>query len=172
MCIRDRALIVDSWWDSYRGVISVIRVISGTLKPKDSVRLMATGKQYEVTNVGVFAPVAKDLPVLEAGEVGFFICNIKQVSDSKVGDTVVHARDTEAKALPGFQEVQQMVFAGVFPTDSADYDDLRDALGKLSLNDASFTYEPETSDALGFGFRLGFLAVSYTHLTLPTICSV
>ncbi len=159
-----QALIVDSWWDSYRGVISVIRLFSGTLKPKDKVRLMATGKEYEVTNVGVFAPVAKDLPCLEAGEVGFFICNIKQVADSKVGDTLVHGHDDEAKALPGFQDVQQMVFAGVFPSDSADYDDLRDALGKLSLNDASFTYEPETSDALGFGFRLGFLGLLHMEI--------
>ena len=159
-----RALIVDSWWDSYRGVISVIRLFSGTLKPKDKIRLMATGKEYEVTNVGVFAPVAKDLPQLEAGEVGFFVCNIKQVADSKVGDTVVHMDNEDAEALVGFQEVQQMVFAGVFPSDSADYDDLRDALGKLSLNDASFTYEPETSDALGFGFRLGFLGLLHMEI--------
>lgn len=158
------ALIVDSWWDSYRGVISVIRLFSGSLKPKDTIRLMATGKEYDVTNVGVFAPVAKDLRCLEAGEVGFFICNIKQVADSKVGDTVVLADNEDAKALPGFQDVQQMVFAGVFPSDSADYDDLRDALGKLSLNDASFTYEPETSDALGFGFRLGFLGLLHMEI--------
>ena len=159
-----RALVIDSWWDSYRGVISMIRVKSGRVSKGDEVRLMATGKAYEVINVGVFAPDMEDLPQLVAGEVGYLICNVKQVADSKIGDTVVHAAEKEPKALPGFKEIQPMVFAGVFPTDNGDYPDLRDALGKLTLNDAAVTYEPETSEALGFGFRLGFLGLLHMEI--------
>ncbi|NVB41755.1 elongation factor 4 [Pseudenhygromyxa sp. WMMC2535] len=159
-----RALIIDSWWDTYRGVISLVRVMSGTLLPKQEVRFVATNKRYDVLEVGVFSPEPLKLDKLEAGEVGFMICNVKEVVDSKVGDTVVLAEDRDAEALPGFKEVQQMVFAGVFPTDSAQYADLRDALGKLTLNDASVTWEPETSEALGFGFRLGFLGLLHMEI--------
>ena len=126
---------------------------------------MATGKSFDVIEVGVFAPTSIALPSLRAGEVGYVICNIKEVADSKMGDTIVSADDPEPKALSGFQEVQPMVFAGVFPTDAAQYGDLRDALGKLTLNDAAVTWEPETSDALGFGFRLGFLGLLHMEIT-------
>jgi GTP-binding protein LepA len=159
-----RALIIDSWWDSYRGVISIVRVFSGRLKPGQEIRMLATGKSYDVINVGVFAPEMIDLPQLAAGEVGFLICNIKEVADSKIGDTIVDAEDKDAKPLPGFKEIKPMVFAGVFPTDNADYPALRDALGKLTLNDAAVTYEPETSEALGFGFRLGFLGLLHMEI--------
>ena len=159
-----KALIIDSWWDTYRGVISLVRVMSGTLQPKQQVRFMATDKVFDILEVGVFAPEPVKLEKLEAGEVGFLICNVKEVIDSKVGDTVVLAEDHESEALPGFKEVQQMVFAGVFPTVSNQYTDLRDALGKLTLNDASVTWEPESSDALGFGFRLGFLGLLHMEI--------
>jgi len=161
---KTRALIIDSWWDSYRGVISIVRVVEGHLRKGQSVRMMATQKQYEVVSVGVFAPEMLELEQLAAGEVGYFICNIKEVAESKVGDTVVMADDSAATALPGFQEIQPMVFAGVFPTDNGDYASLRDALSKLTLNDSSVTYEPETSVALGFGFRLGFLGLLHMEI--------
>jgi GTP-binding protein LepA len=159
-----RALVVDSWWDAYRGVISIVRVFQGRLVPGQEVRLMATNKRHEVIAVGVFAPEALELGQLAAGEVGFLVCNIKTVADSKIGDTVVEADDREATALPGFKEIQPMVFAGVFPTDNADYPGLRDALAKLVLSDSSVTYEPETSEALGFGFRLGFLGLLHMEI--------
>jgi len=159
-----RALVIDSWWDSYKGVISVVRVVSGTLTPKTQIRMVATGKQYEVVSVGVFAPEIVELPSLVAGEVGFLVSNIKQVADSKVGDTVAPAEEEDAEALPGFQDIQPMVFAGVFPTDNADYPGLRDALAKLTLNDSAVTFEPETSEALGFGFRLGFLGLLHMEI--------
>ena len=159
-----KALIIDSWWDTYRGVISLVRVMSGALLPRRQVRFMATNKIYDVLEVGVFAPEPMKLDKLEAGEVGFVICNVKEVGDSKVGDTIVLAEDRSSLPLPGFKEVQQMVFAGVFPTDSNQYTDLRDALGKLTLNDASVTWEPESSDALGFGFRLGFLGLLHMEI--------
>lgn len=159
-----KALIIDSWWDSYRGVISVIRVMQGRLRPGDDIRFYVTNKRYEVASVGVFAPEMMELEQLAAGEVGYLICSIKEVSDSKIGDTILFADDDESQPLPGFQEIQPMVFAGVFPTDNADYPALRDALAKLSLNDASVTYEPETSEALGFGFRLGFLGLLHMEI--------
>jgi GTP-binding protein LepA len=159
-----KALIIDSWWDSYKGVISIVRVFSGVLRAGDRIKMMATGKPYDVIDVGAYAPTLKSLPELGAGEVGTFIANIKEVADSKVGDTVAAESDDTAEALPGFQEVQPMVFAGVFPTDNADYSDLRDALTKLTLNDASVTWEPESSLALGFGFRLGFLGLLHMEI--------
>jgi GTP-binding protein LepA len=159
-----RALIIDSWWDSYKGVISIVRVFAGRLQAGDKIKMMATGKPYDVIDVGAFAPEAKSLPDLGAGEVGYLIANIKEVADSKVGDTVAPADDDTAEPLPGFQEVQPMVFAGVFPTDNADYPELRDALTKLTLNDASVTWEPESSVALGFGFRLGFLGLLHMEI--------
>ena len=151
-----RALVIDSWWDSYRGVISIVRVFAGKLEPGTQVRLMATGKRYDVISVGVFAPEMTELPSLVAGEVGYVVCSIKELADAKIGDTIVLASELEPQALPGFKETKPTVFAGVFPTDNGDYPQLRDALAKLTLNDSSVTYAPETSEALGFGFRLGF----------------
>ena len=159
-----RALIIDSWWDSYKGVISMVRVFSGRLRAGDKIKLMATGKAYEVLDVGAYAPEITSLPELSAGEVGYLVANIKEVVDSKVGDTVSAADDADAAPLPGFKVVQPMVFAGVFPSDNADYPELRDALSKLTLNDASVTWEPETSGALGFGFRLGFLGLLHMEI--------
>ena len=159
-----RALIIDSWWDSYKGVVSIVRVFSGVLRAGDKIRMMATGKHLDVIDVGAFAPDIKSYPDLGAGEVGYLIANIKEVADSKVGDPVAAADDPDAVALDGFKEVLPMVFAGVFPTDNADYPELRDALTKLTLNDASVTWEPETSLALGFGFRLGFLGLLHMEI--------
>jgi len=159
-----RALIIDSWWDSYKGVISMVRVFSGRLRAGDKIRMMATGKGYDVIDVGAYAPEITSMPELSAGEVGYLVANVKEVVDSKVGDTVAAADDVKAEPLPGFKVVQPMVFAGVFPTDNADYSELRDALSKLTLNDASVTWEPETSVALGFGFRLGFLGLLHMEI--------
>ncbi|MEM6290334.1 MAG: translation elongation factor 4 [Myxococcota bacterium] len=159
-----RALIVDSWWDPYRGVISIVRVFSGRLKPGSKIRMMSSGKAYDVLGVGVFAPDMTELEQVAAGEVGYLIAGLKDVKDAKVGDTVVDAAEENPEALDGFQDVTPMVFAGVFPTDNADYPALRDALGKLTLNDAAVTYEPETSEALGFGFRLGFLGLLHMEI--------
>jgi len=159
-----KALIIDSWWDSYKGVISIVRVFAGVLRAGDKIRMMATGKHLDVIDVGAFAPDIKSYPDLGAGEVGYLIANIKEVADSKVGDTVAAADDDDAVPLAGFKEVLPMVFAGVFPTDNADYPELRDALTKLTLNDASVTWEPETSLALGFGFRLGFLGLLHMEI--------
>ncbi len=159
-----RALVIDSWWDAYKGVISVIRMVSGRLEPGQRIRLMSTDKVHEVQSVGVFAPDTIDLAQLAAGEVGYISASVKQLADAKIGDTVVLASDETAEALPGFQEVQPMVFAGVFPSDNGDYPALRDALAKLMINDSSFSYEPETSEALGFGFRLGFLGLLHMEI--------
>ncbi|TPV96574.1 MAG: elongation factor 4 [Myxococcales bacterium FL481] len=159
-----RALLIDSWWDAYRGVISTVRVVGGSMRAGTSVRFLATDKTFDVLEVGVFAPTATALPDLSAGEVGYVICNVKEVADTKVGDTMAQSDASDVEPLPGFKHVQPMVFAGVFPTDNADYADLRDALGKLSLNDASVTWEPETSEALGFGFRLGFLGLLHMEI--------
>lgn len=159
-----RALVIDSWWDAYKGVISVIRVFQGRLRAGDKVRMLATKKRHEVQAVGVFAPIATDLAELVEGEVGYITASMKGLSDAKIGDTIAPADDVDAQPLPGFQEVQPMVFAGVFPSDNGDYPNLRDALAKLSVNDASFSYEPETSEALGFGFRLGFLGLLHMEI--------
>lgn len=159
-----RALIVDSWYDNYLGVVTLVRMIDGVLKPKQKIRLMATGREFTVDRVGVFTPRITDLPQITAGEVGFVTAAIKEVGDAKVGDTITDARKPAEEALPGFQELKPMVFAGLYPTDSADYEDLKEALAKLSLNDASFTYDPETSLALGFGYRLGFLGLLHMEI--------
>ena len=159
-----QALIVDSWFDSYVGVVCLVRVKAGVLRHKQQITLMATGATHEVTQVGVLAPEALARPELVAGEVGFVIASIKKLEDARVGDTITHSRNGATEALPGFQESKPMVFAGIFPVESPDYPDLRDALEKLSLNDASFTWEPETSDALGFGFRLGFLGLLHMEI--------
>jgi GTP-binding protein LepA len=159
-----RALVFDSWYDSYRGAVVMVRVKEGTLRKGDKIRLMATGRTHEVVEIGCFAPHATQLAELGPGEVGFIAANIKSVSDTKIGDTITTATRGATQALPGFKEVKPMVFAGVFPTDSAQYEELRDALSKLHLNDASFRFEPDTSEALGFGFRCGFLGLLHMEI--------
>ncbi len=159
-----RALIFDSWYDAYRGAMVMVRVVDGTLRKGDKVRLMATGKVYDVTELGCFTPHAKALEELGPGEVGYVAGNIKTVEDTKIGDTLTTNVGGATQPLPGFREVKPMVFAGVYPTDSADYEELRDALSKLHLNDGSFQYEPDTSDALGFGFRCGFLGLLHMEI--------
>jgi GTP-binding protein LepA len=159
-----RALLVDSWFDSYVGVVLLVRVVDGRIKLKDKVLLMATGGIYEVTRLGVFSPEMVDRPDLGAGEVGFLVAGIKKLEDAKVGDTITHKDRVAAEALPGFREVKPMVFSGVYPIDTADYDNLRAAMEKLQLNDSAFSYVPETSDALGFGFRCGYLGLLHMEV--------
>jgi GTP-binding protein LepA len=154
-----RALMIDSWYDSYRGAVVLVRVVDGYLKKGMKVRLMATAADYEVTEIGVFSPFAQQVPELGPGEVGFFAAAIKSVHDTKVGDTITETKRLATEPLPGFEEVKPMVFAGVFPTDSDQYGDLRDALERLHLNDAAFQFEPDHSEALGLGFRCGFLGL-------------
>ncbi len=159
-----RALIFDSWFDAYRGVINLVRVVDGTLKKGDEVLWMASGAKAEVEQIGVFAPMPVPVDKLGAGEVGFVISMVKDVGLTKVGDTITTVARPAKEALPGFKDVQPMVFCGIFPTDSKDYEELRDALDKLALNDASFDWEPETSQALGFGFRCGFLGLLHMEI--------
>jgi GTP-binding protein LepA len=159
-----RALIFDSWYDSYRGAVVMVRVMEGTLRKGQKIRFMATGRDYELTEMGIFAPHAIPLTELGPGEVGFLAGNIKSVVDTKIGDTVTDAVHPATEPLPGFKEVKPMVFAGIFPTDSAQYEDLRDALSKLNMNDAAFVFEPDTSEALGFGFRCGFLGLLHMEI--------
>jgi len=158
------ALIFDSWYDSYRGAVVMVRVIDGVLNRGDKIQFLSTGRTYEVTALGCFNPHPIALEALGPGEVGFVAANIKTTEDTKIGDTVTHAGRRTDQALPGFKEVKPMVFAGVFPTDSAEYENLRDALSKLHLNDSSFHFEPDTSDALGFGFRCGFLGLLHMEI--------
>ncbi|HSN84379.1 MAG TPA: translation elongation factor 4 [Polyangiales bacterium] len=159
-----RALIFDSWYDSYRGAVCMIRVKDGTVKKGDKVRLMATGAEYEVTELGVYTPFQKEVDHLGPGEVGYLAASMKSLEDAKVGDTITLAKKQAPKPLAGFKEVKPMVFCGIFPTDSDQYTELRDALEKLNLNDAAFRFEPETSDALGFGFRCGFLGLLHMEI--------
>jgi GTP-binding protein LepA len=159
-----RVLLLDSWYDSYRGVVILVRVIDGVLRPKQKVRFMAAQREYEIQTLGVFTPFPRETPDLGPGEVGFFTAAIKEVADARVGDTITAAGLLNVPALPGFQPAKPMVFAGIFPTDTAKYEDLRDALDKLRLNDASFSREPETSAALGFGFRCGFLGLLHMEI--------
>src|SRR5207302_4356158 len=158
-----RALLFDSWYDSYRGVVCLLRVIDGRIRTGMKIRFMSTDRSYEVTELGVFTPKPKAVDSLGVGEVGFFSANIKDIVQAKIGDTVTGERD-EPQALPGFQEVKPMVFAGIFPINNDDYEQLRDAVGKMKLNDASFSYEPESSVALGFGFRCGFLGLLHMEI--------
>ena len=158
-----QALIFDSWYDNFRGVVILVRVMNGTVKKGTRIRLLATTKDYEVLSVGGFTPFPKELETLSVGEVGFIVANIKTVQDTKIGDTVTES-ERPAPMLPGFKIVKPMVFAGIFPTDTAKYTDLREALEKLALNDSSFTYEFETSLALGFGFRCGFLGLLHMEI--------
>ena len=159
-----QALIFDSGFDPYVGVVVLVRVKHGVLQKKDKIKLMATGAAYHVDRVGVFAPTITDRESLSAGEVGFVICGIKNLGDAKVGDTITHLNRQADAPLPGFQESKPMVFSGIYPVDSGDYEDLRNALEKLQLNDASITFEPEVSDALGFGFRCGFLGLLHMEI--------
>ncbi len=160
-----RALIFDSWFDAYRGVIILVRIVDGKVKAKDDILLMHNDKTFEVQEVGAYNPHPMKLKHLEAGDVGFIIANIKAVADAKVGDTVTLASaQGKVKPLPGFKEVLPVVFAGIFPIDTADYEDLKEALAKLALNDAALLFEPETSQALGFGFRCGFLGLLHMEI--------
>ncbi|NEP12311.1 MAG: elongation factor 4 [Symploca sp. SIO2C1] len=159
-----RALIFDSYYDPYRGVIVYFRVVDGTLKKGDRVRLMASGKEYEIDELGVLSPTEVQVEELHAGEVGYLAAAIKTVEDARVGDTITLSASPAPEPLPGYTEAKPMVFCGLFPTDSDQYKDLRDALDKLKLNDAALNYEPETSTAMGFGFRCGFLGLLHMEI--------
>lgn len=159
-----KALIIDSWFDSYVGVISLIRVMQGQIKPKQKITAMSTGRSHQVEKVGVFTPKRKESEILSTGQVGYIICGIKDITAAKVGDTFTDTSAPAEQALEGFKEVQPNVFAGVFPVNSDDYESFRDALDKLSLNDSAFSFEPESSDALGFGFRCGFLGMLHLEI--------
>jgi GTP-binding protein LepA len=158
------ALIIDSWYDAFRGVVVLVRVKTGTMLPGERIELWATGKRFEVQEVGAFTPRYQKIDALAAGDVGVLIAGIKDISDARVGDTVTHEARRCAAPLPGFRETKPVVFSSLFPSDSADHGALRDALGKLALNDAAFSYEPETSVALGFGFRCGFLGLLHMEI--------
>ena len=164
-----QALIIDSWFDNYVGVVMLVRVMNGTLKPKEKITLMANGSSHLVEHVGVFSPKSVDRPELSAGQVGFVIAGIKELKAAKVGDTVTHTPGQQGRVpatepLPGFKEVKPQVFAGLYPVESSEYDQLRESLEKLQLNDASLLYEPEVSQALGFGFRCGFLGLLHMEI--------
>ena len=169
-----RALVFDSWYDTYRGAVAMLRVVDGTVKKGDKIRFFATATDYEITEMGVFKPFAAAIDELGAGEVGFIAGNIKSVHDVKLGDTVTHAVSAPGRGphhlgpttdpLPGFKDVKAMVFAGVYPTDNAEYPQLRDAMDKLHMNDAAFSFEPDTSEALGFGYRCGFLGLLHMEI--------
>ena len=159
-----KALIFDSWYDPYRGVVIVVRVIDGVLRPGMKIRLMAEGQDYESLQVGIFTPKALEADELGVGEVGFLVANIKKISDAKIGDTITESGRPALEPFPGFKPLKPMVFAGFYPVEGHEYPELRDALEKLRLNDASFFYEPETSMALGFGFRCGFLGLLHMEI--------
>ncbi|MDW7674088.1 MAG: translation elongation factor 4 [Bacillota bacterium] len=159
-----KALIFDSHYDAYKGAVSYVRVVEGGLTKGMEIQMMATGKKFEVTEVGVFSPALRSVNSLQAGEVGFVAASIKNVKDTQVGDTITTAKNPAKQPLPGYRKVTPMVFCGLYPVDGGDYEDLRDALEKLRLNDASLIYEPETSVALGFGFRCGFLGLLHMEI--------
>ena len=159
-----QALIFDSIYDNYKGALSYVRVKNGTIKPGMRIRYMATGREFDVTEVGVFTPGLLPADSLTAGEVGYICASIKSVAETKVGDTITDANNPAKEALPGYKQANPMVFCGIYPADGADYENLRDALDKLKLNDASLSYEPETSMALGFGFRCGFLGLLHMEI--------
>mgnify|MGYP002619696157 CR=1 FL=1 len=159
-----QVLVFDSWFDAYRGVVALVRVVNGTLKKGDRIRMMATGAVSECQDVGVFSPFPSLVPTLSAGEVGFVVTGVKEVRTTKIGDTITHDERRAAEALTGFQDAKPNVFSGIFPIDTSDYEPLREALDKLRLNDAAFSFEPETSDALGFGFRCGFLGLLHMEI--------
>src|SRR6266542_7003190 len=159
-----QALLFDSWYDPYRGVTSLVRIVEGTLRPKRKIRAMGTGLESEVEEVGIFTPARQSVPELSVGEVGFLWANVKDLHSTRIGDTITELDRPTAEPLPGFAEAKPMVFAGLFPTDADDYGNLRDACEKLRLNDASFTFVPENSTALGFGFRCGFLGLLHMEI--------
>lgn len=159
-----KALLVDSWYDAYLGVVVLVRIIDGVLKKGMNIKMMGTNATYGVDRVGVFAPKMRDMAELGPGEVGFLTASIKEVADTRVGDTITDDRKPTAEALPGFKPVQPVVFCGLFPVDAAEFENLRAAMGRLRLNDASFSYEMETSAALGFGFRCGFLGLLHLEI--------
>lgn len=159
-----QALIIDSWFDNYVGVVMLVRIVNGVLKPKDKILLMASGVNHLCEQTGVFTPKSQPRDQLSAGQVGFVIAGIKQIDDAKVGDTITHVGKAATKALPGFKEVKPQVFAGLYPVESSEYDQLRDSLEKLKLNDSSLMFEPEVSQALGFGFRCGFLGLLHMEI--------
>ncbi|MEM8773744.1 MAG: translation elongation factor 4 [Pseudomonadota bacterium] len=159
-----KAMLVDSWYDPYLGVVVLIRVMDGTLKKGDQIKMMQTGAKYGVDRIGVFRPQMQNIDALGPGEIGFITASIKQVRDTRVGDTITHEKKGTDESLPGFKPSQPVVFCGLFPVDSAEFEDLRDAIDKLALNDASFSFEMETSAALGFGFRCGFLGLLHLEV--------
>lgn len=159
-----QALIFDSLYDAYRGVITYVRIMNGTVKVGDKIRMMATGAEFEVNEVGIFSPRPVLTEELTVGDVGFITASIKSVKETSVGDTITHAKRPAPEPLPGYRKVNPMVFAGLYPVDSSDYNDLRDALDKLQLNDAALQFEPESSQALGFGFRCGFLGLLHMEI--------
>jgi len=159
-----KALLVDSWYDAYLGVVVLVRIVDGTMKKGDRIRMMGTGAAYDVDRVGVFTPKLTPAEVLGAGEIGFLTGSIKEVADTRVGDTITDDRKPTAEMLPGFRPAIPVVFCGLFPVDAAQFEDLRNAMGKLRLNDASFSFEVETSAALGFGFRCGFLGLLHLEI--------
>ncbi|MBU2960434.1 translation elongation factor 4 [Citreicella sp. C3M06] len=159
-----KAMLVDSWYDAYLGVVVLVRIMDGVLKKGDNIKMMQTGAKYPVDRIGVFRPAMQTVDTLEPGEIGFLTAQIKQVRDTKVGDTITHEKKGCEKPLPGFKPSIPVVFCGLFPVDSAEFEDLRDAIEKLALNDASFSYEMETSAALGFGFRCGFLGLLHLEV--------
>jgi GTP-binding protein LepA len=159
-----KALIFDSWFDAYRGVVVLVRVIDGTIRKGQPIRMVNTQQSFTVEQVGVITPKFQEVDDLTVGEVGYVIANIKRVADTKIGDTITEQARPTTEPFPGYQEIKPMVFSGLYPTDSAQYEDLRDALSKLQLNDSAFFYEPETSGALGFGFRCGFLGLLHMEI--------
>ena len=159
-----KALIFDSWFDSYQGAIVLVRIFDGVVKPGTKIKLMSTGRIFEISEVGIFSPKRTKTNELKAGAVGYVVAGMKDVSDTKVGDTLTDADRPTATPLPGYREVKPLVFCGLYTMDNADYEDLRDSLDKLSLNDSSFVYEPESSLALGFGFRCGFLGLLHMEI--------
>ncbi len=159
-----KALLVDSWYDAYLGVVVLVRIFDGVMKKHQKIKMMGTDAHYEIDRIGVFRPKMQDVAELGPGEIGFITAQIKQVADTRVGDTITDERHPVAEALPGFKPAQPVVFCGLFPVDAADFDDLRAAMGKLRLNDASFSYEMESSAALGFGFRCGFLGLLHLEI--------
>jgi GTP-binding protein LepA len=161
---RLQALVIDSWFDNYVGVVMLVRMMQGVLRPKEKLLLMSTGAQHLCEQVGVFTPKSQPREALAAGEVGFVIAGVKDLRDARVGDTITHADKSAPQPLPGFKEIKPQVFAGLYPVESNQYEALREALGKLHLNDASFHYEPEISQALGFGFRCGFLGLLHMDI--------
>jgi GTP-binding protein LepA len=159
-----KALIFDSWYDPYRGVVMLVRVVDGVFRERMRIRLMITGGSYEIEDMGIFAPKPRQSGELGVGEVGFIIANIKTISDCQIGDTITEERNPTQTPFPGFREIKPMVFAGLYPTDADSFEGLRDAMEKLRLNDSAFSYEPESSGALGFGFRCGFLGLLHMEI--------